>query len=279
MRPFSTPPIRRRSRRNQAVVSLVAALLLLISSAPAVAQSADPSIDDIPFEDRDRLPAAMIEFEGTANSANARWLVDLYEQVFARPADLSGLDHWLGRIAAGGERSRLVVARSFLSSTEGASNEAVQAYEDLLGRGPDPEGLEFWTDFLRTGSVNTLRFQHLASDEYFLLVGGTNETYVAELYRELLGREIDPSGFEFYVDLLADGTPRWWVSRSIYESPESLGNRVTAYHQDILGRDPSSDEIAVGVALITDEDERAVQAALLASDEAFEPFLLAALGS
>jgi len=194
-------------------------------------------------------------------------------------ADLGGLDHWLARIAAGGETSRASVARSFLNSTEGARNEANQAYADLLKRAPDPTGLVFWTDFLRTGSVNTLRFQHLASDEYFEKTGGTNEAYVEQLYFDLLGRSIDTEGFEFFVDLLDTGTPRWWVSRTIYESPESLGNRVTAYHRNILQRDPTDAEIADGVALILAEDERAVQAALLASDEAFDVFLFAALDS
>lgn len=259
-------------------VALLATLAFVTSAPVPVAAQTDESVD-IPFEERDGISASVIEFDGIANSANARWLVDLYDQVFARSADLSGLDHWLARVAAGGESSRTSVARSFLNSTEGAQNETNLAYADLLDREPDPQGLAFWTEFLRTGSVNTLRFQHLASDEYFENTGGQNDAYVEQLYSELLGRDIDPQGFSFYVDLLDSGTPRWWVSRTIYESPESLGNRVTAYHQAILERDPTDTEVAEGVAMILDEDERAVQAALLASDEAFEVFLLAALDS
>ena len=265
-----------RATAQLIAAALVATVALAITVPTPAASQADDSID-VPFEERDGIPASMIEFDGTANSANARWLVDLYEQVFARPADMGGLDHWLARIAAGGATARESVARSFLSSTEGAQNEANLAYLELLDREPEASGLAFWTDFLRTGSVNTLRFQHLASDEYFENSGATNSSYVEQLYFDLLGRTIDPSGFEFYVDLLDTDTPRWWVSRSIYESPESLGNRVTAYHQAILERDPTDVEIADGVALILDEDERAVQAALLASDEAFDVFLLAAL--
>ncbi len=247
------------------------------AAVPTAASTQADETVDVPFEERDGIPASMVEFNGTANSANARWLVDLYAQVFARPADLNGLDHWLARISAGGASSRQSVARSFLNSTEGAQNEANLAYAELLRRDPDSQGLAFWTNFLRTGSVNTLRFQHLASDEYFQNSGNSNSAYVEKLYFDLLGRDIDREGFDFYVDLLDTGTPRWWVSRSIYESPESLGNRVTAYHQAILDRDPTSAEITLGVALILAEDERAVQAALLASDEAFDVFLLAAL--
>lgn len=267
-----------RATSRLIAAALIATLAVVSSNPVSASAQADDSVD-IPFEERGGIPASMIEFEGTANSANARWLVNLYDQVFARSADLGGLDHWLARVAAGGESSRLSVARSFLNSTEGAQNEANLAYVDLLSREPDAEGLTFWTDFLRTGSVNTLRFQHLASDEYFENSGGQNEAYVEQLYSELLGRDIDPQGFSFYVDLLNSGTPRWWVSQTIYESPESLGNRVAAYHQAILERDPTAAEITEGVAMILNEDERAVQAALLASDEAFEVFLLAALSS
>lgn len=264
----------------RAIARLLAVAVLTtitFAAVPAGAQADDAL--DVPFEERDGISSSMIEFEGVANSANARWVVNLYEQVFARPADLDGLDHWLARVAAGGSTSRESVARSFLNSTEGAQNEALLAYNDLLDRDPDPEGLAFWTDFLRTGSVNTLRFQHLASDEYYDNSGGTDETYIDDLYFDLLGRTIDLEGFDYYLDLLETGTPRWWVSRSIYESPESLGNRVTAYHQAILDRDPTETEIAEGVALILAEDERAVQAALFASDEAFDVFLFAALDS
>lgn len=261
--------------RRLTVAALVTAATLFAVPTAASAQ-ADETVD-VPFEERDGIPASVVEFNGTANSANSRWLVDLYGQVFARPADLNGLDHWLARISAGGASSRQSVARSFLNSTEGAQNEAHLAYAELLRRDPDSQGLAFWTNFLRTGSVNTLRFQHLASDEYFRNSGNSNNTYVEGLYFDLLGRDIDREGFDFYVDLLDTGTPRWWVSRSIYESPESLGNRVTAYHRSILDRDPTSAEITLGVALILAEDERAVQAALLASDEAFDVFLQAAL--
>lgn len=270
MPPSATTPIR-----------LVVAAFLLVGALSAVlgTTSVGAADDDIAFEERDGISASAIQFTGVANSANARWLVSLYADVFDRAADLGGLDHWLARVAAGGERSRLVVARSFLSSQEGSRNEAVVAYRELLGRSPDPQGLVFWTNYLRTGSVNSLRFQHLASLEYYRNAGGTNDGYVRQLYRDLLGREIDSSGLRFYVGRLDEGTPTWWVSRSIYESNESLGNRVTAYYTDILGRPPTSAEMAQGVQLILGEDERAVQAVLLASDEAFDEFLLAALGS
>ncbi len=279
MEHLPAPTTRRRFAHSPptTLISLVLAGFLLAATVTTSAAAAEG--DDIPFEERDGISASAIEFSGVANSANARWLVSLYADVFARPADLGGLDHWLARIAAGGERSRLVVARSFLSSQEGSRNEAVIAYQELLGRSPDPQGLVFWTDYLRTGSVNSLRFQHLASPEYYRNAGGTNDGYVRQLYRDLLGREIDSSGLRFYVGRLDTGTPTWWVSRSIYESNESLGNRVTAYYTDILGRSPTAKEMTQGVQLIFGGDERAVQAVLLASDEAFDEFLLAALDS
>jgi hypothetical protein len=260
-------------------VAIMATLAICAAALPAAAGAQVAPADDIAFEERDAISASAIQFTGVANSANARWLVDLYDQAFGRPADLGGLDHWLARIAAGGDQSRGVVARSFLNSTEGSRNEAMLAYDELLGRSADPQGLDFWTNFLRTGSVNTLRFQHLASNEYYRNAGNSNTAYVEQLYRDILGREIDLQGRAFYVGRLDNGTPAWWVSRSIYESSESLGNRVRAYYLDILGRAPTTTEVAEGVALILAEDERSVRARVLASDEAFEVFLFAALDS
>ena len=265
--PRSTTP----RRLAVAIVATFATCVFILSptASAQVAPAEQTPPPDIAFEERDGISASAIEFNGVANSANALWLVDLYQRAFGRPADLGGLDHWLARIAAGGDQSRGVVARSFLMSPEGSRNEAVLAYDELLGRRPDSGGLAFWTDYLGTGSVNTLRFQHLASAEYYQKAGNTNTAYVEQLYRDILGREIDAQGRTFYVGRLDTGTPAWWVSRSLYESAESLGNRVTAYHQRILGRAPTSAEIADGVELILAEDERAVRADLLASDEAF----------
>lgn len=277
------------TRLRQVAALLMAAVVLSVLTPLAAASSQTPDetgptlpeaqVDEPLFEESDQVSSATIGFSGTVNSANARWLVDLYDDVLQRPADLGGLDHWLALVAAGGDRSRSAVARSFLNSEEGARGEVVRAYRDLLDREPEPGGLAFWTAFLRTNPVTTLRFGHLASDEYLAKSGGTVDTFIESLYQDLLFRSVDSSGLAFYGDKIRSGTSRGWVVADVYRSAESMGNRVKAYYQEILGRQPTTAEITSGAALIRSDDERALRALLLANDEAFDVFYEAATGS
>ena len=270
----------------RSTIALLVGLTLVFGSISSVSAQESPetepsepaegTVTEPIFERSGEIPSGNISFNGVANNANARWLVDLYDGVFFRPADPGGLDHWLARVAAGGDRSRVAVARSFLNSEEGSRGEATRAYADILRRAPDPAGLAYWTDFLRTNSVNYLRYLHFASDEYFNISGGTNSSFVTSLYQDVLFREPDPAGLAYFVQLVDTGVPRWDVAEDIYLSPESMQNRVTAYYNEILGRNPTPSERTAGAQLIINDDERAVRAALLASDEAFDPFYLQA---
>ncbi len=224
------------------------------------------------FERADQVSANSIAYSGAANSSNAKWLVDLYSDVLLRDADESGLDHWLALVAAGGNRSRRAVAGSFLNSIEGSRGEAIRAYADILDRAPDAGGLVYWTEFLRTGSVLVLRFQHLASDEFYLKAGGTDAKFVAAVYQRLLFRGPDAGGLQYHVGLLQSGVGRPTIVENIYSGPESMANRVTAYYREIFDRDPTFEETQAGKTLILNEDERALREWLLSSDEAYEAF-------
>lgn len=72
-----------------------------------------------------------------------------------------------------------------------------RAYQDILEREPDPSGLRHFRSMIidRGWSENQVRDALRASDEYRV-------TYMTarlnRLYREILGRDVDPSGFEHY---------------------------------------------------------------------------------
>ena len=272
----------RLSRRATLISGLVAFFsLTAIAVQPPLASAQDEPVEGVVeetlFESRPAAPAANIAFSGVATSANARWLVDLYGDVLLREADEGGLDHWLSLVTAGGDRSRIAVARSFLNSEEGSRGEAVRAYADILRREPDPAGLVYWTDFLRENPVNILRFLHYSSEEYYLVGGATSTSFVTNIYRDVLLREPDDAGLAYHIDLLENGVPRWSIVDGIYRSPESLTNRVNSYFEEILERQPDSAELAAGVNLIRTDEERAVRAWLLSSDEAFEVFVANAI--
>lgn len=72
-----------------------------------------------------------------------------------------------------------------------------RAYQDILEREPDPSGLRHFRSMIidRGWSEKQVRDALRASDEYRV-------TYMTarlnRLYREILGRDVDPSGFEHY---------------------------------------------------------------------------------
>lgn len=205
-------------------------------------------------------------------SANVSWLRFVYVDTLGRAADSAGIDFWLGRLAGGGARTREDVVRGFVYSPEGSAVEVQRAYADLLARQPEAGGAAFWTDYLQDNPVIILRANLISSDEYFQASGSTS-AWLSDIYQVILGRSIDSSGATYWTEQLNGGQPRWQVVLALYLSDESLGVRADAYAIEILGRVMSPAERAEAVALIRAKDERALRARLLASDEAFEPFL------
>lgn len=225
-------------------------------SGPAAAQEPDPSE------------------ETTAGlSANARWITDLYDETLGRSPAESEVDFWVSRLAGGGAESRVQAARQFVYSPEGSGIEVDRAYVDLLGRTPEAGGHTFWTNFLQSNPVTVLRSNLISSDEYYGTSGGTNSAWLNVLYEQVLERSVDAGGLAYWNARLQAGEPRWIIVWSIYLSPEALGNRADAYAQEILDRPLTPTERADAVDLIKAEDERAFRAQLLATDEAFEPYL------
>ncbi len=84
----------------------------------------------------------------------------LYTAAFSRQPEAAGFDYWLGQYSSGAQ-SLPAIAEFFASSAEfdatyGALNNRAfveQLYRNVLGRGGDLEGIDFWTEQLRSGST------------------------------------------------------------------------------------------------------------------------------
>lgn len=275
---MSAKPIRLRPRHPAwfravcGVVLLAVIVVTMLASAPAAGATARP-------------PAARIELatrpEGSVNgdvgSANARFIVGAYQRLLGRAADEDGLDFHLGRLAAGGDRTRRALAYGLLFSAEGSRQEVRRAYDDLLGRTPDVVGEDYWTAHLQGHGVLDLRVLLLASDEFRANAGGTDDGWLDAVYQEVLAREPDAGGRAYWRGLLAGGTPRVLVAAGLYLSDEALGLRVDAYYAEAVGRTPGHAERIGAVSAIRREGERGLRAGLWGSDEAFERYLQAAL--
>ena len=75
-----------------------------------------------------------------------------------------------------------------------------------------------------------------ASTEYFNhLGGGTNSSWITDLYHKLLGRAPDAGGLTYWTGQVT-ATSRASVAFRFYQSLESRKARVTALYQELLGR-------------------------------------------
>lgn len=146
-------------------------------------------------------------------------------------ADVAALD-------AGLPRSTYLTRLS--TSDEWLAAVVDRLYKDTLGRPGDPGGTAFWVGQLRSGTrtVAQAAASFYASAEYYRgFGGGTDRTWVSDLYPKLLGRPADPGGLDYWTGQTATAG-RDSVARRFYQSPESARARVTTLYGDLLGRAP-----------------------------------------
>jgi hypothetical protein len=114
-----------------------------------------------------------------------------------------------------------------------------QAYLDLLGRLPEPFGLQTFTAALDSGKATRFQVAQAieASPEY--------KTDVIEaLYQKLLHRAADPSGLNSFLNFLNNGGTAAQVEIAILSSPEFFQSQgggtntgyLNAMYQDVLNR-------------------------------------------
>jgi hypothetical protein len=144
--------------------------------------------------------------QGFLNSAEYcnNVVFSLYTGLLDRQPDPAGLQFWSSGLQGGTPRHDVLIG--LLDSAEYKNNHAPpdefveSLYGDLLGRGSDPTGKQFWVDALSGGAstADVIR-GFLFSHEYCT-------QRVTELYAALLGREADSVGLASWVASMANGT-------------------------------------------------------------------------
>lgn len=176
---------------------------------------------------------------------------------------------WTDRLAGG--HDRLAFTRRLAGSPEWAGAQIDELYLRALGREADPAGRAYWRDLLVAGVPFDLVAAHVfGSDEFLRRAGGTTSDFVTALYRQLLQREPDRDGLDFWQRKLTEGTSHPVVAAAFHRSPESRGDRVDALYRAILGRDPDPAGRAAWVDALAQENDLRLAALLAASDEAFQ---------
>jgi hypothetical protein len=134
----------------------------------------------------------------------------LYQAYFLRIPDTSGLSYWINEKLNG--TSLDTISEAFAGSSEfqdrydSLDNSAYTSlvYNNVLGRAPDQDGLDFWTNSLNAGaSRGSMMTGFSESIEY--KDTSLNQIRVIAFYYGMLRRAPDQAGFDFWVGVLNNG--------------------------------------------------------------------------
>lgn len=207
-----------------------------------------------PTGDVERLAGGTLrqQFENgtlTATTPYPAFVKAVYQDFLDRQPTTSELDERATALERG-SLTRPALVRVLAGSVEYVTTLVEKLYVDTLGRPGDASGTKFWVNEIRTGrrSVADVATKFYASPEYYDGIGGgTDESWVRDLYQKLLGRTASQSDADFWVgETQAKG--RTNVAYRLYQSPESRRTRVEALYQALLGRtaDPSGRDYWAG---------------------------------
>jgi uncharacterized protein (TIGR03118 family) len=171
-----------------------------------------------------------------AETANQRFVSQVYLDLLHRPVDSAGLNTWSGILDQG--ISRTTVVSMIETSTEFRADEVSALYTQFLHRAADPAGLATFTNQLASGmTLEQVAAELAGSPEYFQRRGGgTNDGFLSALYQDALHRAIDPTGQAGFGMALANGTTRGQVAASIFGSQEFLQDDVQGFYRTLLHR-------------------------------------------
>ncbi len=201
----------------------------------------------------------------TTSFAQAQSLVrGMWADLLGRPPSPDELAARARELAAG--RPTADLARDLATSAERVGHLVDEAYLGALARTPAPAERDGWSRaFLATGSLVELRAGIYGSPESLAVAGGSPETWVARLYRAVLGRDAGPPEVAGWAaEVRRSGQAP--VARVVAGSPESLNRRLAAYYDRLLGRAPDAGSIGF-VAELRGQGEITVPVGIAASPE------------
>ena len=192
---------------------------------------------------------ASAEFEASYGSAGPiGFVAQLYRNVLGREGAPEEILSWASKLTQGTSRAEVVLgfseSREFVRDTAEAAAQWTQAglqenwgddvfrlYLATLARTPDLLGIDNWTKALAEGSsITAVASGFVLSAEFQAMYGDLGHIgFVAQLYRNVLGREADLEGLENWAARLAQGTDRAEVVVGFSQSREFVRDTADDY--------------------------------------------------
>lgn len=186
-----------------------------------------------------RLP-----LDASGMSPTSMFVAAAFEQVLVREVDTVSLTSFSTALQ-NGAMSRQAFTETLTHSVEYFSSIVSRDYSQFFDRAPDAAGMNFWDSLMSQGLTDEqLDAQLIGTPEYFNHAGGTNKSWVDQMYFDLLGRSPDQAGEAAWVNALGAGMPRSLAAYGFAASAEREAIIVRNDYQVFLGRQASEMEVA-----------------------------------
>jgi hypothetical protein len=209
--------------------------------------------------------------EGTAGTPNQNYIQEIYRDLFGRLAEPQGRDYWVAELTQGVPRQQVAYQMVKVASFEEFQQDTVAAlYQQYLGRAPDAGGRTYWTAYLYDGgTIEGMSQDLVSSPEYWQARGrGKVDGFLIALFRDALGRQIEPAAVTYFAGKMANGASAADVADAIFSSDEYHRLRVDALVEQFLDRRADSGALAYFAGeLDNGNTDEFVIAQLISSDE------------
>ncbi len=173
-------------------------------------ESGNQTIDQI----RDNISASS---EAGETEDNIAWLNEQYQAGLDRDLGAEGQSYWLKDLAQGASRDDVATSIRNSAEFDTQADAFLQSqYQNLLDRDlgteeGDDEGLEYWKNYLKSGTDRATISNQIAN---------TDEGWLNATYNDLLNRPLGDVGRKYWQDDLAEGATREEVEANIKRSAE-----------------------------------------------------------
>ena len=190
----------------------------------------------------------------------------MYRRLAGRAPTEAELGRWTTTMADGEGAGRTALAADLVRGEYFSGTLVDDLYRTTFGRQADATGRAHWIARLTAEGSDQVTYQEIGawffgSPEYYRRAGNTDRAFVERLYVDLLGRQADPGGRDYWLRVLDRGSPADVVTW-FYHSAESRRTRSAELHRLVYGSNPTSAQIEAGASLLSTADDLDVAARL-----------------
>ncbi len=187
----------------------------------------------------------------SATTPSQRYIAQVYNDLMGSVVDSGGLAIWSGQLNQGVSHSQVAFEIETASSNQFRTVEVQQLYKRYLGRSAESAALTSAVAGLAGGgTVQQLSAAIVGSIEFIKDAGGNYTGFLQTMYKEVLGRPIDPASLAADLAGLANGISPTQIAQSVMSSSEADQVMVQSVYQTYLHRAADPAGLAYSVQLL-----------------------------